>query len=268
MASGTPQEVQCLMEKGVVELLVEVVKGSGELSVVDQALWCLGNISGEGAENRDFVIEKEIIPRVVQIVMETDGTHSILRQASWLLSNLCRGRPAPEFQWIAPIVPALKRVMDISKNEEILKDVCWALAYISDQGEAKIQFLFEQGIYRNLVEILAVTKDPSLLMSSLRAIGNATSGSDEQTQNLVGLGVLRPLSEKCFHPRKLVRKEVCWTLSNISSSDSTTIQLMVDAGIFEKMINQLGNLRHRFIECGRRIVVTRQQCCYRRCIER
>ena len=29
-------------------------------------------------------------------------------------------------------IPALKRVLEISNQEEVLIDVCWAIAYISD----------------------------------------------------------------------------------------------------------------------------------------
>jgi importin subunit alpha-1 len=51
-----------------------------------------------------------------------------VRNASWTLSNFCRGRPAPDFS----------KVLMENDLEDILIDVCWAMSYLSDGGEDRI----------------------------------------------------------------------------------------------------------------------------------
>ncbi len=42
-----------------------------------------------------------------------------------------------------------------------------------------------------------------------------------------------------FHSKKTVRKEVCWSLSNITAGSSDQIQQCLDIGIIDKLIQIL-----------------------------
>lgn len=55
LASGNSDHVQVLLEKGTVNVLVELLS-SQHIEVVEQAIWGLGNISGDSAKVRDIVI--------------------------------------------------------------------------------------------------------------------------------------------------------------------------------------------------------------------
>lgn len=44
-----------------------------------------------------------------------------------------------------------------------------------------------------------------------------------------------------YHKKKTVRKEVCWSLSNITAGTPDQIQLCLDLGIIDKLINILIN---------------------------
>jgi len=73
----------------------------------------------------------------------------------------------------------------------------------------------------------------------LRTLGNLVTGDDEQTQQVLNLGLLQHLDRLIYHSKKTVRKEVCWTLSNITAGNSQQIQACLDAGLIEKLINLL-----------------------------
>ena len=55
LASGNNDHVQVLLEKGAVNVLVQLLS-SQHIEVVEQAIWGLGNIAGDSHKVRDIVI--------------------------------------------------------------------------------------------------------------------------------------------------------------------------------------------------------------------
>lgn len=79
---------------------------------------------------------------------------SMTRNAVWALSNLCRGKnPAPAFAKVAPCLPILAHLLNHS-DFDVLADACWALSYLSDGPNDKIQAVIDAGVCRRLIELL------------------------------------------------------------------------------------------------------------------
>jgi hypothetical protein len=51
----------------------------------------------------------------------------------------------------------------------------------------------------------------------LRTIGNIVTGNDQETQYAIDCGALEALNNLIYSKKKSIRKEVCWTLSNITA---------------------------------------------------
>ena len=98
----------------------------------------------------------------------------------------------------------------------MLTDACWALSYLSDGPNDKIQAVIEAGVCRRLVELLAHAS-PKVQTPALRAVGNLVTGDDLQTQVVLNFGVLPKLLALLSSPRRAIRKEACWTTSNITA---------------------------------------------------
>ncbi|CAA7020504.1 unnamed protein product [Microthlaspi erraticum] len=195
--------IEEVIEAGVVPRFVEFLMREDYPQL--QAVWALGNVAGDSPRCRDLVLSQgALLPLLSQL--NEHAKLSMLRNATWTLSNFCRGKPQPTFdqvclsflpefvlmikedyvislisqELVSPGLPALERLIH-STNEEVLTDACWALSYLSDGTNDKIQYVIEAGVVPRLVELLQ-HPSPSVLIPALRSIGNIFTGDDAQTQ--------------------------------------------------------------------------------------
>lgn len=237
IASGTPEQTQAVVEAGALQNLTDLLS-SEEEECREQAIWAIGNIAGDGPELRDMVIATGILPPLLDLLMTGNGRMSMLRNCTWVLSNLCRGKnPQPEFEVIRHAIPTLGHLIS-SQDEEIVTDATWAVSYLSDGENHKIQAIVDAGLTRRLVELL-YHNSSSVKTPALRAVGNIVTGTDEQTQNVLDCSALPAFCSLLQSRNQTILKETCWTISNITAGSTDQIQAVIDANIIPPLIEVL-----------------------------
>uniref|UniRef100_F6PKL1 Importin subunit alpha n=2 Tax=Ciona intestinalis TaxID=7719 RepID=F6PKL1_CIOIN len=234
IASGNSEQTSAVVQSGAVPSLIALLSNQHK-NVVEQAMWALGNIAGDGASMRDFVLEKGIIRPLIQLITD-DAPGSFLQNLTWTVSNLCRNKnPHTALPFIVQLLPTIVKLVRVD-DMQVKTDVCWALSYITDGPNDRIELVLKTGVVEELVRLLKHTTDGMLLTPVLRVIGNIVTGTDQQTQRVLDLGTLEAFPKLLSHDKPTIQKEAAWTLSNITAGTQAQIQAIIDAHLIPILI--------------------------------
>ena len=111
-------------------------------------------------------------------------------------------------------------------DEEIISDCCWALSYISDGDNQRIQDILDLNILSTLINFLGHESN-KINIPCLRTLGNIVTGNDLQTQEALNLGLVDKICAYLSSNQISIKREALWTLSNITAGSDEQINLVL-----------------------------------------
>lgn len=236
VASGTQEHTSYIIDLNTIPHFITLLSSPSE-DCREQAAWAIGNLAGDSAKFRDYVLQLGAMEPLLRVINTPCDKVSVLRNAVWALSNLCRSKPPPELEKVAVALPVLSGLMR-HQDDEVVTDACWAISYISDGPNDRIQRVLEAGVLDVVVQMLSAPTS-AMQTPAIRTIGNVVTGNDMQTQTVINAGALSAMHFLLAHPKRSIRKETCWTLSNIAAGTPDQIQAIINANLFPSIMKAM-----------------------------
>lgn len=240
IASGESEQTRAVVEAGAIPAFINLVSSPHQY-ISDQAIWALGNIAGDGPDFRDLVIKLRGLNPLLTLLDVPDFSvypNNYLRNITWTISNLCRHKNSPPpLTAVVPILKALTCLLQ-SNDMKVLADACWAVSYLTDGTNERIEVVIRAGLVPQLVHLLACG-EPAIVTPALRSVGNIVTGTDEQTQCVLNAGALAVFPQLLRHSRPNIQKEAAWAVSNITAGRDHQIQAVIDNGLIPILVEIL-----------------------------
>lgn len=143
-------------------------------------VWCIGNIAGDGPENRDMTLAAGLLQPLLTMLNSPIKLER-KRNATWVLSTSAAARThSPNLRRCAMPFPPW------SSSSPTRTSTRWStpsgrISYLTDGDNKKIQAMIDDGAAPRLVEMLSrpVVK---LQMPAICSLGNIATGDNHQTQ--------------------------------------------------------------------------------------
>ena len=240
LASGSTEETSSLIKKGVIDIFIKLSKSS-MTQIAEQAIWGLGNISGDCVELRTQVLKSEATTVLLELINSTES-EKIKNLIIWVFSNICRMKPDRESITL-PLRKMTTKMIQFftsTNSEEVKNDAilgmskCAKSACISEF--AKDDFLSQLKIYYDSL-IENQNDNVTRIVAIHNILGGLTSSTFEHTFMVVKNGFLSSLCLSLESPIDERIREICWIISNIAIGEVDQIKMLLnEPGLFQKIV--------------------------------
>lgn len=212
------------------------------INCTEQALWALGNIAGADASHRDYILKMGAFLPALSIIQNCPYQNlPVMRCAVWAVANMCRMKPYPALDDVAPAVPLLIQTVQHS-DLEIILDSLLALSCICDGSQDRVQLVIDNGVVPLIMNILNTPND-QFHEFAIRILGSICSACEEQAQVAINAGCLQNIAQFLDPSRSpVLQKETAWLLSNVCVQNVDHIQSVIEAGLLPVVVSTVGTL--------------------------
>lgn len=264
IASRSIKETNTMIECGAADTFIRLIETSSNYLVRRQSIWGCGVIAYGHPNDRDYLIDAEIIPPLISLLDETinklknkqielkmtpeeenynpnnveyEELLTLLRFGVSTMSNLCRGmQPPVDYDSVKDCIPLVKRILTNFDNPEIVSDSCWCLIFLCEGLDDRIEDVLDAGIGPLLINLLRKRLTDNVVSGAM-TLACMFTGTIEQLQLFINDGVLVLLKKHLSSKRKSVKLECCKTISRyVETCNVEQIQFLIEADIYPGIV--------------------------------
>ena len=224
LSAGNSRQTEVLVSFGIIELMAFLLQSDSE-EVVIQALWAIGNISGDQYDYRQ---------RIMHSLSEFHGLSALvgrfnlqsefpLKVYAWTLSNLCRLKANNEY-WSFLVNDLQFCIYNVNifecNDDQTIIDFSWGLTRtLHSISSIRRKQLVNPDLVNGLYSVLGRFKYPNVLVPVFRVLTNIVAGDNFETKLIVEDNKIDHLFSFLHSKSSALLKECLMCLSNIAASD-------------------------------------------------
>lgn len=219
-----------LVGLGIIEKLVKFSVKCSDDKILDLIIWALSNIAGDCVDFRDLVIKAK-------------GTKAFFsglfkklckKNSIWGISNLCKGKPAPEYQLISKI---LKKIENFFGNEdtECMVSICEIIFACTGHDD----FVFTGQFW--VQKILNLTEDSNLGFISLKILSNLSMKSNNIESYLIQNDIFCKTIRFFKGNNIMEQKEALLLVNNLCAGGKQCIEAFIKHKVFKLSLGFLNS---------------------------
>ena len=233
LSAGESNIPASMMKCGILEYVKSLLNHERE-EIVDQTIWMVSNVIGEERDFRDEAISKGI-PEAVFALLATCKCPKIIANAIWLFSNLLGVQPVP-LPTLRLALSSVPIALRHPPSLPLLLDCCSVLDKATASGDVMlIQAVLDLGVVPKIRDLL---RDGSLkvALAAVKVIGNLLVGTNEQVDRVLDVELLDEFERLLSRQKRYIRKEVLWSLSNVTAGTAIQTQLIFCHSIYHQLL--------------------------------
>ncbi|ESO08615.1 hypothetical protein HELRODRAFT_185404 [Helobdella robusta] len=257
ISAGTEQHAMTVARHASSYLITYLSSPSAPLQ--DQCAWTLGNLAGEGEEERKLLMQQGVVAALVPLLKS--ACSNVVKSAAFALSNLARSSEAKQKMVEMNVVDALVHLLELKNGaEDVITESLWVLTYLTACPEYA-KTLSDAGVLKKVLNLLyeaSKHEEPNVLLVTplLRCLGNMMCDSEvmstQDNQELVSDARLYESIDKFMHHSVLhLQKEGLWVLSNLAVYEPLC-QKLIKCNLLPTVISLLNsayNIRYEAAYC-------------------
>lgn len=225
----TAFECKALVGLGIIQELVNLNEKCKKFKICDLVYWCLANIAGDCVKFRDLVIGANGI----QVFFSGINEKLTRKNALWGISNLCKGKPAPEYRTIKKILKKIENFV----NEDLDNTLSICEIIFACTGHEEFEYTGQPWV----LPILSLTENSNLGFICLKILSNLTMKNNNLEVFLIQNNIFSKIIHFLQGENAIEQKEALLLINNLCMSGKYCIDALVKHKIFKLSLKFLSS---------------------------
>ena len=242
LSAGNERQTEILVRNGVIELMANLLSSENE-DVIIQALWCIGNISGDHCDYRERIMSCLTSYGGLSFFLSKNTKNEFqMKVLAWVISNLCRLKPTSEY-WSIIVNDLSYCIYSVDifncNDQQSIIDFSWGLTRtLHAISTIRRKQLVNIALVNGLFDVIKRFKTPSVLVPIFRVLTNVVAGDNQETAFVLEGNRIEQILSFLDSDNPGLLKEALMCLSNIAASDLHG-KILHDVEILSKVLNLL-----------------------------